>query len=449
MILKDFLKNSGASLQILVNDLKRFRGNKERKIYLSKMAQNSVKDIVLDGDFYFLRSSVEYSNPQLTVEEVQGIIAARLLEVCGNYHHLYGVSEIGEDDFSEICNLLEDPPQGKIISFLLNTDDVEPDRYSMNPLKESIVQSGQSALPSAFVTTENLSVDENFMKKYDGSLISKFESNLIEYHLGNNRNSYMDFVDSVKYEHLEILSQSFRINLCLPMMRMPITVLKKEKTNGLLHYVIKETHKNYDSIEGVYDCMGRSMKKRKTLLTVPFSKYGFGSKRAARGKIYFKDKKLKSVRVTYKTTPLYPNAIDPDDISIAEAEDQFIVEGERFVNYDFHETPSSPQFILYSLASPEDAVLWHGIGAFASSQLVKSYSTTRIACSRGSMFNNLNKYGVRNKIPSQFNLFPDDIWIHPIHRNIDASIGCIDNLEDLAKRGMRLETLFTSDYTRF
>jgi hypothetical protein len=33
------------------------------------------------------------------------------------------------------------------------------------------------------------------------------------------------------------------------------------------------------------------------------------------------------------------------------------------------------------------------------------------------------------------------MWVHPKHRNIDASIGCVENLEDLARMGMRIEQL--------
>ena len=63
--------------------------------------------------------------------------------------------------------------------------------------------------------------------------------------------------------------------------------------------------------------MGRSMKNLTTLLTVPHSIRGYGSKRAARGRIYFEGTKLKSIRVDYRTTLLYPNAIDPADVSVA------------------------------------------------------------------------------------------------------------------------------------
>ena len=41
----------------------------------------------------------------------------------------------------------------------------------------------------------------------------------------------------------------------------------------------------------------------------------------------------------------------------------------------------------------------------------------------------------------QFNLAPEGMWSHPVHRNIDASIGSVENLADLVHRGMRLEYL--------
>jgi hypothetical protein len=146
---------------------------------------------------------------------------------------------------------------------------------------------------------------------------------------------------------------------------------------------------------------------------------------------------------------LYPNAIDPGDVSVARADDSFRVEGDRLVNYDFKQTPSSPQFILYSLASPENAVLWHGIGAFGASELLKSYTTTRLACARNLLIEGLDeKYGIASEIPLQFNLVPKFMWFHPTHRNIDASIGCVENLRDLANLGMKMEHLSTDQYIR-
>src|SRR4030065_2542801 len=119
---------------------------------------------------------------------------------------------------------------------------------------------------------------------------------------------------------------------------MPLSVLERENSDGLLHHIIREAHKDYQSIERVYNCMGRSMKNLTTLLTIPHSQKGYASKRAARGRIYFDKTKLKNVKVDYKTTLLYPNAIDPADVSLAQADDSFIVEGEKLANYNFKET---------------------------------------------------------------------------------------------------------------
>lgn len=442
MILEDFLKNSWHCVEELVKALSTFEANDKREFSFYHFRNGKKREIRLRGTHFFLRGSVEYSNPQLTVEEVQGIIAARLLEVCGNYFHHHGLGEITPEDIKEICELLLNPKEGVIVAFLLNTDDIEPDRYSMNPLKESIVESGQSAFPVAYVKTDRLKIDENFARKYDGTLISQSEIELIKRHLeGSGNGSYVEMVDAVKYEHMEQLSEVFGINLCLPSIRMPIETLQKEDADGLLHHIIREIHTDYHSIEGAYHCMGRSMKKRTTLLTVPHSVKGYGSKRAARGRIYFEGEKLESVKVSYQTTRLYPNAIDPEDVSIAKAQDEFTVKGEALTHYKFSETPSSPQFFLYSLASPENAALWHGVGAYGAEKLLESYTSIRVACLTNALVRGLDVYNVSLKTPLQFNLHPEHMWVHPKHSNIDASIGCIEKMEDLAKMGMRIEHL--------
>jgi hypothetical protein len=431
-------------VETLVKQLPKFQDTKKSKADLFYFKDGKKTDVTLDAGHFYLRGSVEYSNPQLTVEEVQGIIATRLLEVCGNHFLSYGLHQADAKDIDEICEVLKKPPKGRIIPYLLNTDETEPDRYSMNPLKESIVKSGQSAFPSASVKTETLEVDRKFVEKYGGSLISSGEVALIERHLKTCNDSYVDMADAVKYEQLQSLSESFGMNLSIYSMRMPLALLAKEAADGLLHHILKETHTDYKSVEGAYICMGRSMKNRTTLLTVPHSTKGYGSKRAARGKIYFEGTKLKSLKVNYQTTKLYPNAMDPNDVSVAEAEDSFTIEGDRLANYNFKETPSSPQFFLYSLASPEMAVIWHGIGAFGAQQLLTSYATIRLACAKDSLIRDLKeKYGIVPTIPLQFNLVPKHMWFHPVHRNIDASIGCIENLKDLAGLGMKLEYLST------
>ena len=396
----------------------------------------------LDNKHFFLRASVEYSNPQVTLEEVQGIVATRVLEVCGNYFSDYGLREADKKDVDEICEKLKKPPQGLAISFLLNTDDVEPDRYSANPLRESIVNSGQSAFPSATVKKDSLKIDYSFVRKYEGILISKKEADLINRHLEASNDSYVDMVDTVKYEQLGDLSEAFGIDLCINSLRMPLAALETESRDGLLHHIIREVHTDLDSVERAYNCMGRSIRSRTTLLTVPHSEKGYGSKRAVRGKIYFDGKRLKEVHVDYKTTLLYDNDIDPNDISVAKAEDSFVVNGERLANYSFKETPSSPQFFLYALASPENAAIWHGIGVFGAPSLLKSIVSLRLACVRDSLMEDLvNEYGVNPQVPVNFNLVPKHMWGHPLRHNIDASVGSVENLKDLANAGLWLEQL--------
>jgi hypothetical protein len=443
ILLEDFLKDSWLSVKVLVEKLSSFKEEKRaRRVTLFHYVNGQKVNVQFEGNRFFLRGSVEYTNPQLTVEEVQGIIGTRLLEACGNYFEKYGLHEPNSGDIAQLLEILKKPPEDCIIPFLLNTDDVEADRYSMNPLKQSIVASGQSAFPAAYVKTDQLKVDEAFAKKYDGTLISKGETELIGNSLKGANGSYLDFVDSVKYKQLESLSEFFGMNLSLYALRMPLSTLQVEGKDGLLHYIISESHRDYEAINEAYSCMGRSMTKRTTLLTVPHSKKGYGSKRAARGKIHFEDDKLLDVTVKYKTTKLYPNAIDTDDIAVAEADDSFTVPGEKLSDYSFSETPSSPQFFLYSIGSPEDAAIWHGVGAFGSPQLLQSYSSARRACREGKLIKNLNeKYNIKAELPLQFNLAPEGIWSHPVHRNIDASIGTVDDLPDLAHRGMKIEYL--------
>ena len=290
MLVENFLESSWSCVKAIVEKLANFKGEKNGKpVSLFRFKSGQRVNSTFDGSHFFLRGSVEYSNPQLTVEEVQGIIGTRMLAVCGNYFHDYDLNKPDAKDVAQICEALKKPPGGRIIPFLLNTDDVEPDRYSMNPLKESLVTSGQSAFPAAYVKTESLSVDQQFAAKYEGTLISKSEAELVNRHLESAKGSYVDFVDSVKYAQMEEFSETFGIDLSLYALRMPLTTLQAEAKDGLLHHIISETHRDYETVSQAYSCMGRSMTKRTTLLTVPHSKKGYGSKRAARGKIRFED----------------------------------------------------------------------------------------------------------------------------------------------------------------
>jgi len=269
-LVENFLKSSwSCCIKVVVEKLTNWGPeNAGRPVSFFKFKNNQRVDSTCDGSHFFLRSSVEYSNPQLTVEEVQGIIAARLLEVCGNYFLEKGLREPDAGDIAELCERLRNPPEGRIVAFLLNTDDIEPDRYSMNPLKQSLVDSGQSAFPAANVKTDKLKVDEQFVAKYDGTLISRSEAELVATHLANSNGSYLDFSDSVKYAQLEELSDIFGMDLMLPALRMPLATLQAETKEGLLHHVISETHKDFEAVKQAYECMGRSITKRTTLLKI-------------------------------------------------------------------------------------------------------------------------------------------------------------------------------------
>jgi hypothetical protein len=444
LLLEDFLKNSFSTVEVLVEGALNAKSQKPHgKVTLFRCVNGKKVAHTFTDEHFYLRGSVEYTNPQVTVEEIQGVVGARLLETCANYYVENGLHEPNESDIKILSELLKEPSGGGyVVAFLLNTDDVEPDRYSINPLRQSLVDSGQSAFPAGSVTTGQLSVDEAFVKKYNGSLISQKEAALVDECLKEGNGSYLDLVDLVKDIQLIEMSEFFGMDLSLYSLRMPIATLKNEGKEGLLHHIISESHKDYSTIEQAYTCMGRSMAKRTTLLTVPHSKKGFGSKRAARGKLHFDNGNFIDASVTYKTTALYPNGADPKDIAVAVCDDSFTVNRQKFVEYSYTETPSSPQFFLYSLGSPEDAAIWHGIGAFGSFQLLQSYSSARSACMNGKLIKDLDaKYNVRLGGPLHFNLVVADMWRNPAYNNIDASIGSLENLADLTRRGMRMEYL--------
>ncbi len=441
-LVQDFLTNSKASIDALLKELYYFQGEKQGNIAFFTVEGNIRKTLQYEKAHFFLRASTEYANPQLTLEELQGIIAARLLETCCNYMAERKLTEVNQSDIVEISELLRNPPKGVVVPFLLNTDDVEPDRYSINPFRASIVESGQSAFPAASVVTDQLKIDQNFLAKYESSLISKDDADLVDGHLKEGPVKYIDFVDCVKYEMLRKASEILEMDLCIPSFRMPLEVLKNEKHEDPMHKLIEESHHDYDTIRTIYELMGRNMGKRKTLLlTVPHSPKGFGSKRAAQGSIVFKQENFSQIKVKYKTTPLYANEMDVNetDVSIAKADDDFSSDANKIVNYDYSQTPSSPQFALYATLSPEDAAIWHGIGVFGGVELIRSIVSIRSACLRKTILSEIPCRG--NKAPLQFNLIPDKMWRHPNHGNIDASVGCIQDLPELVKMGMHVAPL--------
>src|SRR3990172_4202824 len=193
LLLDDFLKTSFSTVKVLVEGAMALKGeNSTRRVTLFRYVNGKKVMFPFSDERFYLRGSVEYTNPQLTIEEVQGIIGTRLLETCANYFYENGLRQPDDGDVVALAELLKNPPQGYIVPFLLNTDDVEADRYSMNPLKQSIVDSGQSAFPAANVKTDQLKIDEAYLKKYDGTLISQKEAVLITESLEDSDGSYID-----------------------------------------------------------------------------------------------------------------------------------------------------------------------------------------------------------------------------------------------------------------
>ncbi len=238
-LLEDFLKTSFPTVKVLVEGAMASKGiNSNRKVTLFRIVNGKKVSFPFSDERFYLRGSVEYTNPQLTVEDVQGIVGTRLLETCANYFLERGLHEPDSGDVSAIAELLHKPSQGYIVPFLLNTDDVEADRYSINPLKQSIVASGQSAFPAANVKTDQLKVDDAYVKKYDGSLISKGEAELLSEGLRNSNGSYLDFCDSIKYQQLEDLSKFFGMDLSLYALRMPLSTLQdgKQRWSNTSHH---------------------------------------------------------------------------------------------------------------------------------------------------------------------------------------------------------------------
>jgi hypothetical protein len=441
-LIDSFLKQSRSAVDAVLMELRHFIGEEQGDLTFFVMEGNKRREVRLGKGHFFLRASTEYANPQLTLEELQGIIAARLLETCCSYVAKNNVTEPSQSDLVGIAEMLKKPPKGVIVPFLLNTDDVEPDRYSINPLRASIVESGQSAFPSASVVTDGLKTDPDFLAKYEGSLVSGNEVTLVEDHLRQGSAKYLDLVDAVKYEMLKKASDVLGMDLCIPAYRMPLDVLKKEKPRQPMHKLVQDSHHDYDTIGTIYELMGRNLGKRKTLLlAVPHSPKGFGSKRAAQGSIVFKQDRFDQIKVQYKTTLLYANELDVEetDVSVAKADDSFSVDVGKITNYDYSQTPSSPQFALYDALSPEDAAIWHGIGVFGGVELIRSIVSVRSACLRKAVLGEVACRG--NKPPLQLNLIPDKMWRHPKYGNIDASVGCVQDLASLANTGMHVVPL--------
>jgi hypothetical protein len=424
-MIEEFLISSKDSIKAVSKAIASSDATHRERVFFHSYGGNSKEEIPFDGSCFFLRTSIEYSSPQLTLEELEGLITARLLEVCVNKR--IENDTLDTKDIDEMTEALCRPPNGRVIPFILETDDVEPDRYSNNPLRSSIVESGQSAFPVATTTTDALKLDGLFLDKYEGSLVSKDEVELVKNSLGITHR-YVDFVDHVKAEELSRISERYGLELRLPQFRMPLEVLMNERRQDPLHRLISSSHSNYDTIESLYTLMGRSIKKKTSLLTVPHSSKGYGSKRAARGRLYFSDNHLERMSIQYVTTYLYPNMIDYKDLSVAKCDDSFELDGNRFSDYSFRDTPSSPQFVLYALLSPEDASIWHGVGEYAGNEILRSYASLQTSFLNQTILRDLERPSAIKQSPIILNLEPGEMWKHPTYGNIDGGIGCVSDL---------------------
>lgn len=447
-LLAHFIAESGEAIHHLYLAARSHKGTDELQPDFYTFEGTQRKPFHAPAGCYFLRTSTEYSNPQLALFDLQGILTSRLLESTACFMLAHETPEIRPQDYPELLERLAAPPSGLITPFLLNTDESEPDRYSMNPLRESIVASGQSAFPSFNVKTNGLKLDPKFISKYKGALITEREAAWVADSLTQFPSDvYIDFIDSAKYQQLQSLSAQTGIHLTIPAMRMPLTRMRDSIYGKYLKRIIELEHKDYETLRRMYRLMGRNLRKHKTLLlTVPHSPKGVGSKKAGRGRLNLEGEKFTGITVQYTTTPLYPNEIDPADPAIANVEEEVYVESSRILNYDYNQTPSSMQFAIYGMLSPEDAAIWHGIGEFQGEEIVKSYISVHEACITEQLFTEI-PIPCRGT-PIQFDLDGANLMRHPVHGNTDASIGTVPDLGALITKTTRLDVLPVENYIR-
>ncbi len=79
--------------------------NSNRKVTLFRYVNGKKVSIPLLDERFYLRGSVEYTNPQLTVEEVQGIVGTRLLETCANYFYEQGLHQPDDGDIAALARV--------------------------------------------------------------------------------------------------------------------------------------------------------------------------------------------------------------------------------------------------------------------------------------------------------------------------------------------------------
>lgn len=440
-LLVELFRTSRPSIEALAAKLRAEEERSHRNLPLFRYEGSRRIRVSAPPSAFYLRTSVEYASPQLTLEELQGILLARLLEVAGAFVADHPHADPEPSDIRAMRSALERPPTGRVVPFLMNVDDIEADRYSVNPLRRSIVESGQSAKAVAEVRCAGLALDDRFLRKYSGSLVTAEDAAEIRTFLqAEEIERYVDLVDATKYAQLARLSGRWGIDLGIPALRMPLTVLEAESTSGPLHRLISAVHAGPDSLARIYDYFGRSFRHNPTFLPViPHAPDGSASKRLASGGYRLHDHVPTGVRVSYGSRPLYPNEVDPSDVAWATAEATVEVPWTRLTRYDYRATPASPQFALYMLLSPEDGALWHGVGRYAGAQIVRSYTAFHAACHRGEPFEGVSLECRPD--PLQWDLVADSMLRHPVFGNIDASVTCVPHLEEGAIRSVVLRVL--------
>ncbi len=440
-LLDSFLEVSWPSVESLARSLDGSRSRAPERAELFRFRGARREAVTLPASAFVLRTSVEYANPQVTLEELQGIVLARMLEVTAPFARDHPAGRPQVQDRAEMCRELAEPPRGPVIPFVMNVDDIEPDRYSVNPLRASIVASGQSARAVSDVETAGLEVDRAFVEKYRGSLVSDEDVRVIEEELGTGGSvPYVDFVDRVKYRQLASLSERLGIDLGIPALRMPLATLRTESTRGVVHRLVSAAHRDLATLRRLYELFGREFGRRKTLLpAVPHAPGKVASKRLARGKVVVDAERIDHVEVRYAPGPLYPNEVDKTDVAQAVGDGALTVDLAQLQEFDFRKTPSSPQFALYMLASPEDGAIWHGVGRYAGVQIIETYTAFHRACRDEPVFASVATDCPAD--PPQWDLVAEGMLAHPRWKNIDASVGTVENLAELLPRHAQLRPL--------
>src|SRR5439155_23673142 len=147
------------------------------------------------------------------------------------------------------------------------------------------------------------------------------------------------------------------------------------------------------------------------------------SKIYATSRLKFDKSALIEVEVSYDNCELYPNEVDPSDLSVVRANGHARVSREELVEYDFHQTRSSPQFALYLLSSPEGAAIWHGAGRSAGLELLRSYASVLTAVRSNVL--EIDFPWILHQDRLHFDLTPELMLVHPKLNNVDASANCL------------------------